>query len=88
VTAEQNMLTVEGRKGEHQYLYPGHLHPCVPASVQPGRLRPGEGRLVQGRASADRLGAEVPEAMKPRRIAIESGYAAAESKQVDHKNAA
>jgi molecular chaperone IbpA len=23
VTAEQNMLTVEGRKGEHQYLYQG-----------------------------------------------------------------
>jgi HSP20 family protein len=31
---------------------------------------------------------EVPEAMKPRRIAIKSGHAAAESQQVDHKTAA
>jgi len=31
---------------------------------------------------------EVPEAMKPRRIPIKSGNAAAESQQVEHKNAA
>jgi molecular chaperone IbpA len=31
---------------------------------------------------------EVPEAMKPRRIAIKSGNAATESQQVEHKNAA
>jgi molecular chaperone IbpA len=31
---------------------------------------------------------EVPDAMKPRRIAIKSGNAAAESQQIEHKNAA
>ena len=91
VTAEQNMLTVEGRKGEkseHQYLYQG-------ISSRPFRRQFSLADYVQVKGASFKDGLlqidlvrEVPEAMKPRRIAIESGYAAAESKQVDHKNAA
>jgi hypothetical protein len=59
VTAEQNMLTVQGRKadkGDHKYLYQGiSSHP--PASIQAGRFRRGQGRLIQGRAPADPPGA-------------------------------
>ena len=91
VTAEQNMLTVEGRKGEkseHQYLYQG-------ISSRPFRRQFSLADYVQVQGASFKDGLlqidlvrEVPEAMKPRRIAIESGHAAAESKQVDHKNAA
>ena len=91
VTAEQNMLTVEGRKGEkseHQYLYQG-------ISSRPFRRQFSLADYVQVKNASFKDGLlqidlvrEVPEAMKPRRIAIESGHAAAESKQVDHKNAA
>jgi molecular chaperone IbpA len=91
VTAEQNMLTVEGRKGEkseQQYLYQG-------ISSRAFRRQFSLADYVQVKGASFKDGLlqidllrEVPEAMKPRRIAIESGYAAAESKQVDHKNAA
>jgi molecular chaperone IbpA len=82
VTAEQNMLTVEGRKadqGDHQYLYQG-------ISNRPFRRQFSLADYVQVRGASFRDGllqielvCEVPEAMKPRRIAIESGDAAAES---------
>src|SRR5215471_5016971 len=50
VTAEQNVLTVEGRKSDkdqHEYLYQGHLRSAIQAAVQPCRLRPGEDRNVR-----------------------------------------
>ena len=91
VTAEQNMLTVEGRKGEkseHQYLYQG-ISSC------PFRRQFSLADYVQVQGASFKDGLlqidlvrEVPEAMKPRRIAIKSGHAAAESQQVEHKNAA
>ncbi len=91
VTAEQNMLTVEGRKGEkseHQYLYQG-------ISSRPFRRQFSLADYVQVKGASFKDGLlqidlvrEVPEAMKPRRIAIKSGHAAAESQQVEHKNAA
>ena len=91
VTAEQNMLTVEGRKGEkseHQYLYQG-------ISSRPFRRQFSLADYVQVQGASFKDGLlqidlvrEVPEAMKPRRIAIKSGHAAAESQQVEHKNAA
>jgi molecular chaperone IbpA len=91
VTAEQNTLTVEGRKadkGDHQYFYQG-------ISGRPFRRQFSLADYVQVKGASFKDGLlqidlvrEVPEAMKPRRIAIESGHAAAESQQVEHKNAA
>ena len=91
VTAEQNMLTVEGRKadkGDHQYLYQG-------ISGRPFRRQFNLADYVQVKGASFKNGLlqidlvrEVPEAMKPRRIPIKSGNAATESQQVEHKNAA
>jgi molecular chaperone IbpA len=91
VTAEQNMLTVEGRKddqGDHQYLYQG-------ISGRPFRRQFSLADYVQVKGATFKNGLlridlvrEVPQAMKPRRIAIKSGNAAAESQQVECKNAA
>jgi molecular chaperone IbpA len=90
VTAEQNMLTVEGRKddqGDHQYLYQG-------MSGRPFRRQFSLADYVQVKGGTFKNGLlridlvrEVPEAMKPRRIAIKSGNAA-ESQQVECKNTA
>ena len=91
VTAEQNMLTVEGRKGEkseHQYLYQG-------ISSRPFRRQFSLADYVQVKGASFKDGLlqidlvrELPEAMKPGRIAIESSHAAAGSHQVEHKDAA
>jgi molecular chaperone IbpA len=91
VTAEQNMLTVEGRKadqGDHEYLYQG-------VSSRPFRRQFSLADYVQVKGASFKDGllqielkCELPEAMKPRRIMIESGHAAAESQQVEHKTAA
>jgi molecular chaperone IbpA len=90
-TAEQNMLTVEGRKddqGDHQYLYQG-------ISGRPFRRQFSLADYVQVKGATFKSGLlridlvrEVPEAMKPRRIAIKSGNAATESQQVEYKKAA
>ncbi len=58
VTAEQNILTIEGRKadkGTQQFLYQG-ISP-VPPAVQPGRICASEGRFFRGRHAQDRTGA-------------------------------
>jgi molecular chaperone IbpA len=91
VTAEQNMLTIEGRRADqadHQYLYQG-------ISGRPFRRQFSLADYVQVKGATFKNGLlridlvrEVPEAMKPRRIAIKSGNAAAESQQIEHKNAA
>jgi molecular chaperone IbpA len=91
VTAEQNMLTVEGRKAEQadqQYLYQG-------ISGRPFRRQFSLADYVQVKGATLKNGLlqidlvrEVPETMKPRRIAIKSGNPAAESQQVEHQNAA
>jgi molecular chaperone IbpA len=88
ITAEQSVLTVEGRKaekGEHQYLYQG-------ISARPFRRLFNLADYVQVKgASFDggllkiELVREVPDAMKPRRIAINVGN---ENQQVEHKRAA
>ena len=91
VTAEQNMLTVEGHKGEkseHQYLYQGISSRAFRRQFSLADYVQVKGASFKDGLLQIDLVREVPEAMKPRRIAIESGYAAAESKQVDHKNAA
>jgi molecular chaperone IbpA len=91
LTAEQNMLTVEGRKadkGDTQYLYQG-------ISGRPFRRQFSLADYVQVKGASFQNGLlridlvrEVPEAMKPRRIAIKAGAAAAESRQVEHHKAA
>jgi molecular chaperone IbpA len=76
VTAEQNVLTVEGRKSDkdqHEYLYQG-------ISARPFKRQFNLADYVQVKtASFDNgllrveLLREIPEAMKPRRIAIDGG---------------
>jgi molecular chaperone IbpA len=88
ITAEQNVLTVEGRKGEkeqHEYLYQG-------ISARPFKRQFNLADYVQVKqASFDNgllrieLVREIPEAMKPRRIAINAN---ASSREIEHKNAA
>lgn len=89
ITAEQSTLTVEGRKankGDHQYLYQG-------ISVRPFRRVFNLAEYVQVKDATFENGMlkislvrEVPEAMKPRRIAIE--VAGKEHQQIEQKQAA
>ncbi len=88
ITAEQNVLTVEGRKAEkteHQYLYQG-------ISARPFRRVFNLADYVEVKGAAFEGGLlkidlvrEVPDAMKPRRIAINAGN---DNKQIEHKQAA
>lgn len=87
VTAEQNVLTVEGRKaeaGEHQYLYQG-------ISARPFRRVFNLADFVHVKGASFNNGLlnidlerEVPEAMKPRRIEIGEGT----SQKIEHQRAA
>jgi molecular chaperone IbpA len=87
ITAEQNMLTVEGRKADKggQYLYRG-------ISSRPFRRTFNLAEYVEVKGASFENGMlkvdlvrEVPEAMKPRHIAIN---AAGDHQQVEHKQAA
>ena len=88
ITAEQNVLTVEGRKadkGAHQYLYQG-------ISSRPFRRQFNLADYVQVKgASFDdgmlkiELVREVPEAMKPRQIPIDAG---SENQKLEHQQQA
>ena len=88
ITAERNMLTVEGRKAEtvdHDYLYQGiSLRPfrrvfnlAEFVQVKDAHFENGMLRIVLVR--------ELPEAMKPRRIAID---VAGNDRKIEHKSAA
>jgi len=89
ITAEQNMLTVEGRKtekGDHEYLYQG-------ISARPFRrvfnladYVQVKGASLEGGLLKIDLVREVPEAMKPRKIAI--GTAGNDNQQIEQKSAA
>jgi molecular chaperone IbpA len=88
ITAEQNVLTLEGRKaekGEYQYLYQG-------ISARPFRRLFNLADYVQVKSASFEGGLlkiglvrQVPEAMKPRRIAINAGN---DDKTIEHKLAA
>jgi molecular chaperone IbpA len=88
ITAEQNVLTVEGHKSEktdHQYLYRG-------ISARPFRrvfnladYVEVKGATFEGGLLKIDLVREVPEAMKPRQIAINAGN---DNQQIEHKKAA
>jgi molecular chaperone IbpA len=84
VTAEQNVLTVEGRKSDkdqHEYLYHG-------ISARPFKRQFNLADYVQVKTAAFDNGLlrielvrEIPEAMKPRRIAICGGATAGQITQ-------
>ena len=88
ITAEQNVLTVEGGKAEkteRQYLYQG-------ISARPFRrvfnladYVEVKGASFEGGLLKIDLVREVPETMKPRRIAINAGN---DNKQIERKQAA
>lgn len=88
ITAEQNVLTVEGRKAEqaeHHYLYQG-------ISARPFRRVFSLADYVQVRDASFEGGLlkidlvrEVPEAMKPRRIAINGSN---NNRTLEHQKAA
>ena len=88
ITAEQNVLTVEGRKleqSEHQYLYRG-------ISARPFRrvfnladYVQVKGASLAGGLLKVELVREVPDAMKRRRIAINAGN---DNQRIEHKKAA
>ena len=88
VTAEQNMLTVEGRKAEkadHQYLYQGISARQFRRQFNLADYVEVTGASFENGLLQIHLVRELPEAMKPRRIAI---TAAAGNQQLEHKKAA
>jgi molecular chaperone IbpA len=90
ITAEQNVLTVEGRKaekGDRQYLYQG-------ISARPFRRVFNLADYVQVKGASFENGLlkidlvrEVPEGMKPRRIEINAGVGN-DNQQSEHQQAA
>jgi molecular chaperone IbpA len=91
ITAEQNVLTVEGRKnekGEHQYLYRGiSARPFKRVFNLADYVQVKNATFENGMLKIE-LVREVPEAMKPRRIPIASGWAGTEANRVEYKKAA
>jgi molecular chaperone IbpA len=91
ITAEQNVLTVEGRKaekGQREFLYQG-------ISARPFKRQFNLADYVQVKGAAFDNGLlqiellrEIPEAMKPRRIAINSTPAASNVQQLETTKAA
>lgn len=87
VTAEQNSLTIEGKKAgqdEREYLYQGiAARPFRRVFNLADYVRVTEASFKDGLLIID-LAREIPEAMKPRRIAINGTSA---SPQIDQKAA-
>ncbi|MBO0718556.1 MAG: Hsp20 family protein [Rhizobiales bacterium] len=87
ITAEQNVLTVEGRKaekGEHEYLYQGISSRPFRRLFNLAEYVQVKGASFEGGLLKIDLVREVPEAMKPRQIAINSGT----NQKIEHKKAA
>ncbi|MCK1714891.1 MULTISPECIES: Hsp20 family protein [unclassified Bradyrhizobium] len=89
VTAEQNALTIEGRKPDgaaHEYLYQGiAARPFRRVFNLADYVQVKQASFQDGLLIVD-LVREVPEAMKPRRIEIAGGAPAAS--QIEQKKAA
>jgi molecular chaperone IbpA len=88
ITAEQNVLTVEGRKSEkeqHQYLYQGISARPFKRAYNLADYVEVKGATFEGGLLKIALVRSVPEAMKPRRIAIRTGNG---DQQIEHKKAA
>jgi molecular chaperone IbpA len=77
VTAEQNLLSVQGRKSEkegHEYLYQGiSARPFERVFNLADFVKVQHATLENGLLTID-LVREIPDAMKPRRIAIKEVY--------------
>jgi molecular chaperone IbpA len=88
ITAEQNVLTVEGRKSEkdeQQYLYQGiSARPFKRVFNLADHVEVKGASIEAGLLKID-LVREVPEAMKPRRIAINGQT---QSPKIEHRKAA
>ena len=88
VTAEQNTLTIEGRKAdkdEREYLYQGiAARPFRRVFNLADYVQVKEASFKDGVLTID-LAREIPEAMRPRRIAINGD---GKSRQIDQKTAA
>lgn len=88
ITAEQNVLTVEGRKaekGDHQYLYQGISSRPFRRVFNLADYVQVKGATFEGGLLKIELVREVPEAMKPRQIPINAGN---DNKKIEHKQAA
>jgi molecular chaperone IbpA len=87
VTAEQNTLTIEGKKAEkdeREYLYQGiAARPFRRIFNLADYVQVKEASFKDGLLTID-LAREIPEAMKPRRVAING---VSESRQIDQKAA-
>jgi molecular chaperone IbpA len=88
ITAERNVLTVEGRKsekGDQQYLYHGiSSRPFRRVFNLADHIQVAGASFTNGMLQID-LFREIPEALKPRRIAISAGSG---NQQIEHKQAA
>jgi molecular chaperone IbpA len=84
VTAEQNMLTVEGRKSDkdqHEYLYQGiSARPFKRQFNLADYVRVKTATFDNGLLRVE-LVREIPEAMRPRRIGIDGGASTAQITQ-------
>jgi molecular chaperone IbpA len=91
ITAEQNVLTVEGRKaekGDHEYLYQGiSARPFQRVFNLADHVEVKGASFTNGLLTIE-LVREIPEAMKPRRIAIASGSADEPRQTIEHDKAA
>ena len=91
VTAEQNMLTVEGRKAEkddREYLYQGISGRPFRRQFNLADYVGVKGATFEDGLLQIDLVRELPEAMKPRRIEIKSGPSGSDNQQIEHKQAA
>src|SRR6201998_1927363 len=90
ITAEQSVLTVEGRKAEKQqreFLYQGISSRPFKRQFSAADYVQVQGAAVENGLLQIELVREVPEAMKPRQISI-AGSAASNVRQIDGKTAA
>jgi molecular chaperone IbpA len=88
ITAEQNVLTVEGHKAvqaDHHYLYQGISARPFRRVFKLADYVEVKGATFEGGLLKIELVREVPEAMKPRRIAISVGN---DTHRIEHKKAA
>jgi molecular chaperone IbpA len=89
ITAEQNVLTVEGRKSdktEHKYLYQGIATRTFHRQFNLADYVEVKGAAFENGLLRIQLVRELPEAMKPRRIEIKNG--APMHRQMEHRKAA
>ena len=88
ITGEQNVLTVEGHKtdkADRQYLYQGISARPFRRVFKLADYVEVKGATFEGGMLKIELKREVPESMKPRRIAIHAGN---ENHRIEHKKAA